>query len=65
MLNDIKRTLWAAADKLRANMNAAEYKHLVLGLIFVQYTLRNTLLPSLISGQLRSPDAEKIVEDVL
>ena len=37
MLEDIKRTLWAAADKLRANMDAAEYKHLVLGLIFVKY----------------------------
>ena len=37
MLEDIKRTLWATADKLRANMDAAEYKHLVLGLIFVKY----------------------------
>lgn len=37
MLDDIKRTLWAAADKLRANMDAAEYKHLVLGLIFLKY----------------------------
>lgn len=32
-----KKTLWASADKLRANMDAAEYKHLVLGLIFVKY----------------------------
>jgi len=37
MLQDIKKTLWATADKLRANMDAAEYKHLVLGLIFVKY----------------------------
>jgi type I restriction enzyme M protein len=37
MLDDIKKTLWAAADKLRAQMDAAEYKHLVLGLIFVKY----------------------------
>src|SRR5690606_2412124 len=37
MIEDIKRTLWAAADKLRANMDAAEYKHLVLGLIFLKY----------------------------
>lgn len=37
MLLDIKKTLWATADKLRANMDAAEYKHLVLGLIFVKY----------------------------
>jgi len=37
MLDDIKKTLWAAADKLRANMDAAEYKHIVLGLIFLKY----------------------------
>ena len=29
MLDDIKKTLWATADKLRANMDAAEYKHIV------------------------------------
>jgi len=29
--------LWAAADKLRNNMDAAEYKHIVLGLIFLKY----------------------------
>jgi hypothetical protein len=28
--------LWLAADKLRSNMDAAEYKHVVLGLIFLQ-----------------------------
>jgi len=30
-------TLWAAADKLRNNMDAAEYKHIALGLIFLKY----------------------------
>src|SRR5271163_41004 len=29
--------LWLAADKLRNNMDAAEYKHIVLGLIFLKY----------------------------
>jgi type I restriction enzyme M protein len=29
--------LWAAADKMRSNMDAAEYKHVVLGLIFLKY----------------------------
>jgi len=28
--------LWLAADKLRNNMDAAEYKHVVLGLIFLK-----------------------------
>lgn len=30
-------TLWAGADKLRSNMDASEYKHVVLGLIFLKY----------------------------
>jgi type I restriction enzyme M protein len=29
--------LWAAANALRNNMDAAEYKHVVLGLIFLKY----------------------------
>jgi type I restriction enzyme M protein len=33
----LEKKLWAAADKLRKNMDAAEYKHIVLGLIFVKY----------------------------
>ena len=37
MNQDIKKTLWATADKLRSSMDAAEYKHLVLGLIFLKY----------------------------
>ncbi len=33
----IEKTLWATADKLRSNMDAAEYKHVVPGLIFLKY----------------------------
>lgn len=36
-IEGLKKTLWAAADKLRADMDAAEYKHIVLGLIFLKY----------------------------
>jgi type I restriction enzyme M protein len=34
---ELTKTLWATADKLRNNMDAAEYKHVVLGLIFLKY----------------------------
>jgi type I restriction enzyme M protein len=34
---NFEQKLWAAADKLRNNMDAAEYKHVVLGLIFLKY----------------------------
>lgn len=36
-LNDLDTKFWKAADKLRANMDAANYKHVVLGLIFLKY----------------------------
>lgn len=29
--------LWLAADKLRGHVDSAEYKHIVLGLIFLKY----------------------------
>src|SRR6266702_3070632 len=37
LTNEEKGKLWAAADKLRGHLDAAEYKHVVLGLIFLKY----------------------------
>ena len=34
---NFEKDLWAAADKLRGSMDASEYKHVVLGLIFLKY----------------------------
>lgn len=36
-LNDLDKKLWTAADKLRSNLDAAVYKHAVLGLVFLKY----------------------------
>ncbi|MGR5227148.1 type I restriction-modification system subunit M [Photobacterium damselae] len=36
-LNELDTKLWAAADKLRNNLDAANYKHVVLGIIFLKY----------------------------
>jgi type I restriction enzyme M protein len=33
----LEASLWEAANQLRSNMDAAEYKHVVLGLIFLKY----------------------------
>lgn len=33
----LEKQLWKAADKLRKNIDATEYKHIVLGLIFLKY----------------------------
>lgn len=37
--------LWLTADKLRNNMDAAEYKHVVLGLIFLKHTRPTCKMP--------------------
>ena len=39
----LERQLWKAADKLRKNIDAAEYKHVVLGLIFLKYISKSRL----------------------
>ena len=36
-LNDLDEKLWSSADKLRHQLDAANYKHIVLGLIFLKY----------------------------
>ena len=36
-LKGLDKRLWTADDKLRSNLDAAVYKHVVLGLIFLKY----------------------------
>lgn len=45
-----QKTLWLAADKLRNNIDAAEYKHVVLGLIFLKYISDGLLHPIVASS---------------
>ena len=53
MIKDLEKALWATADKLRSNMDAAEYKHVVLGLIFLKYISDafNDLHTKLVKGE--------------
>src|SRR2546421_7703114 len=51
-------TLWKLADKLRGTVDAAEYKHVVLGLLFLKYIsdafeTRRAALEAELSGQLQ------------
>ena len=36
-LDNLEKTLWTSADKLRSTLDAAQYKHTVLGLVFLKY----------------------------
>lgn len=60
--------LWQAADKLRGSIDAAEYKHVVLGLIFLKYisdafeTRREELKAELADDGIKGAEAERLLE---
>lgn len=60
--------LWQTADKLRGSIDAAEYKHVVLGLIFLKYisdafeTRRSALKEELKADDIEGPEAEGLLE---
>ena len=59
--------LWLTADKLRNNMDAAEYKHVVLGLIFLKYISDafEELHAKLLAGEGDNAGADPEAEDHL
>ena len=60
--------LWQIADKLRGSIDAAEYKHVVLGLIFLKYisdafdTRREELKSELAADGIKGAEAERLLE---
>ncbi|HAS6974010.1 TPA: N-6 DNA methylase [Vibrio parahaemolyticus] len=58
-LRELESKLWTAADKLRSTLDAAQYKHAVLGLIFVKYVSDAfKLRQEEIKADLANPDHE-------
>ncbi len=63
-LNSLEKKLWKSADKLRSSLDAAVYKHVVLGLIFLKYVsdafeARRKEL----EAEFRNPDSELYLGD--
>ncbi|HVA21354.1 MAG TPA: type I restriction-modification system subunit M N-terminal domain-containing protein [Candidatus Micrarchaeia archaeon] len=64
----IEDVLWKAADKLRGSMDASEYKHVVLGLVFLKYVddacweRREALALELRADDLAPADAQRLLE---
>ncbi|MCB9164014.1 MAG: type I restriction-modification system subunit M [Flavobacteriales bacterium] len=54
-LKELDKKLWTAADRLRSSLDAAVYKHAVLGLIFLKYVSD--------SFELRQQEVEKMLKD--
>ncbi|WP_312674119.1 class I SAM-dependent DNA methyltransferase [Microbacterium sp.] len=65
----LEQTLWETADKLRGNQEPSEYKHVVLGLVFLKYISdrfterRTTLETELKSDGLDAEDIANFLED--
>jgi type I restriction enzyme M protein len=65
---DYADTLWQAADKLRGTVDAAEYKHVVLGLLFLKYvsdsfeTRRGQLKEELEADGIKGAHLESLLE---
>jgi type I restriction enzyme M protein len=62
-IKDLEKKLWNAADKLRASLDASQYKHAVLGLIFVKsvsdaFTIRQEE----IKNELANPDHDNYLD---
>ncbi|GAB3369890.1 type I restriction-modification system subunit M [Massilia agri] len=61
-------TLWKAADSLRGQMDAAEYKHVVLGLLFLKYisdsfdSRRDDLREELTKDGIKGEQLERLLE---
>ncbi len=62
-LRELDRKLWSAADRLRANLDAAVYKHAVLGLIFLKYVSDSFAIRQReIETQLRNPESDYFLD---
>jgi type I restriction enzyme M protein len=58
----LEQKLWAAANKLRGNQEASDYKHVVLGLVFLKYVSdRFEERRSAIEKALSDPDSEEYI----
>jgi type I restriction enzyme M protein len=58
-LKSLENKLWTAADKLRSTLDASQYKHAVLGLLFVKYVSDSfTLRQNEIKTDIANPEHE-------
>ena len=62
-LRELDKKLWTAADRLRSNLDAAVYKHAVLGLIFLKYVSDSfAQRQAEIRGQLTDPKSDYFID---
>ena len=65
-LDNLDKKLWNAADRLRSNLDAAVYKHAVLGLIFLKYVSDSfDLLHEKLRTQFTAPESDSLEVRIL
>ena len=62
-LNDLDKKLWTSADKLRSTLDASQYKHTVLGMIFLKYVSDSfDIRRRELTEQFKNPDHEYFLD---
>lgn len=62
-LNDLDKKLWISADKLRSTLDASQYKHTVLGMIFLKYVSDSfDIRREELTEQFKTPDHEYFLD---
>ncbi|MFC0323900.1 type I restriction-modification system subunit M [Gallibacterium melopsittaci] len=62
-LNELDNRLWQSADKLRQQLDAANYKHVVLGFIFLKYISDNfTAFQDKLTANLQNPNHDLYID---
>ena len=62
-LRELDKKLWTAADRLRSNLDAAVYKHAVLGLIFLKYVSDSfAQRQAQVEAMLKDPDSDYFID---
>ncbi len=62
-LNSLDKKLWTSADKLRSTLDASQYKHTLLGLIFLKYVSDSfDIRRRELTEQFKTPDHEYFLD---
>ncbi|PCI22751.1 MAG: restriction endonuclease subunit M [SAR324 cluster bacterium] len=62
-LKELEKKLWTSADKLRSTLDAAQYKHTVLGMVFLKYVSDSfDIRRNELSAQFQNPDHEYFLD---
>ncbi|PCK02990.1 MAG: restriction endonuclease subunit M, partial [Alteromonadaceae bacterium] len=62
-LNELEKKLWTSANKLLPSLDASQYKHVMLGLVFLKYVSDSfDIRRNELDAQFKDPDHEYFMD---